>query len=241
MSSQPSPPFKASDFSNDGKKHLLLAASGSVATIKIPNIVTALSHHPNLSIRLVLTKSAAQFLAGQSHEQPHLASLSQIKNVDGIFYDEDEWAHPWQRGNPILHIELRRWADVLVIAPLSANTLAKVTSGWSDNLLTSVVRAWDTTGLVEAESLDSVKRKRIVVAPAMNTAMWRHPITGRQIGVLEGEWGVKSEVEEGEGWFEVLRPVEKVLACGDTGDGAMREWKQIVGVIERRLGLESAS
>jgi phosphopantothenoylcysteine decarboxylase len=162
------PPFIASDYTTDGKKHLLLAASGSVATIKIPNIVHALSAHPNLSIRLILTKSATNFLAGQSAEQPHVESLRHIRNVDGIFLDEEEWVHPWKRGQGILHIELRRWAHILVIAPLSANTLAKITGGFSDNLLTSVVRAWDTTG--EIEGGEGGKR-RILVAPAMNTAV----------------------------------------------------------------------
>lgn len=133
----------------------------------------------------------------------------------------------------------------MLIAPLSANTLAKITGGFSDNLLTSVVRAWDTTGLVEARSADGQegqrarRKKRIVVAPAMNTAMWRHPVTGRQVRLLEEEWGVKGDGngEEGEGWFEVLRPVEKELACGDVGDGAMRDWKEIVEVIRVRLEL----
>ena len=57
--------------------------------------------------------------------------------------DEEEW-HAWQqKGDPVLHIELRKWADVLIIAPLSANTLAKMAQGLCDNCLTSVVRAWD--------------------------------------------------------------------------------------------------
>jgi phosphopantothenoylcysteine decarboxylase len=64
--------------------------------------------------------------------------------------------------------------------------------------------------------------------------MWRHPVTKKQIGILEDEWGVdKSE----EGWFEVLGPKEKELACGDVGDGAMKEWSDIVATIEGRLGL----
>jgi len=243
------PPFIASEHTNDGKQHLLLAASGSVATIKIPNILNALSHHPNLAIRLVLTKSATNFLAGQSSEQPHIETLRRIKNVEGIFLDEEEWNHPWKRGNGILHIELRRWAHMLVIAPLSANTLAKITGGFSDNLLTSVVRAWDTTGELEDSSQAALAgegqmrgKKRIIVAPAMNTNMWRHPITKRQIKVLEEDWGVCEESvdlhgDENDGWFEVLRPQEKELACGDVGDGAMKDWKEIVQVIEQRFGL----
>lgn len=134
---------------------------------------------------------------------------------------------------------------MLVIAPLSANTLAKITGGFSDNLLTSVVRAWDPTGLLEESTQGAGQargKKRIIVAPAMNTAMWRHAITKKQIKVLEEDWGVCEESvdlhrEENDGWFEVLRPQEKELACGDVGDGAMKDWKEIVGVIEKRFGL----
>ncbi|KAI1274122.1 putative flavoprotein [Xylaria sp. FL0933] len=273
---------------SDGKAHLLLACSGSVATIKLPNIIQALSKYPSdkLSIRVVLTPSATQFLAGQSKEQPTVSGLSSLPNVDAQYVDADEWKVPWVRGGGILHIELRRWADVLVIAPLSANTLAKITGGFADSLLTSVVRAWDSWGELDAASNKTdtsaqgaatvipmtqegtegvssnrrLKKRRIIVAPAMNTAMWRHPITAKQLRVLEEEWGVqktpapKPEVDdvpppsqeanqpgtdhdEGDGWFEVLRPQRKVLACGDAGDGAMIEWTQIVTVIEERLGL----
>ena len=225
-----STPFAAANHIGDSKKHLLLAASGSVATIKIPNILHAFSHYHNLSIRLILTKAAENFLAGQSAEQPSLSSLLNIKNVDGIYFDEDEWIHPWTRGGGILHIELRRWADLLVIAPLSANSLAKMTTGLADNLLLSVVRAWDTTG--EIDVTRGKGKKKIIVAPAMNTAMWRHPVTSKQMRVLEEEWGVDAAPD---GWIEVLRPVEKILACGDAGDGAMKEWKEIVGVVEERL------
>jgi phosphopantothenoylcysteine decarboxylase len=81
-----------------------------------------------------------------------------------VYQDEDELAESWTRGTGILHINLRKWCDILVVAPLSANTLAKIVNGMSDSLLTSVVRAWDTTGMVDG------RRKRILVAPAMNTA-----------------------------------------------------------------------
>lgn len=84
-----------------------------------------------------------------------------------------------------------------------------------EGLLGGVVRAWDV-------------RKRVVVAPAMNTAMWEHPITGEQMGVLRGRWA----------WVTVLEPVEKRLACGDVGTGAMREWSEVVEFVVRELGLE---
>ncbi|TKA49175.1 hypothetical protein B0A54_01251 [Friedmanniomyces endolithicus] len=227
-------PFKASDHLKDGKHHLLLAATGSVATIKIPNIVSALSQHPNLSIRILLSDSAAAFLQGQSAEQPTLTHIATLPNVAAIHRDADEWRKPWVRGDSILHIELRRWADLMVIAPLSANSLAKVALGMSDNLVTSVVRAWDATGVLDAARegvpLPYEGRKGIMVAPAMNTAMWHHPVTTEHMRRLAEDWAV-----ENGGWFEVLRPIEKELACGDTGSGAMHDWKLIVATIERRL------
>lgn len=229
-------PLKAADHFNDGKYHLLLAATGSVATIKIPNILEALSKHENLSVRLLLSESATQFLQSQAEEQPSLKQIAKIKNVDGIYQDADEWRKPWVRGDSILHIELRRWADLMVIAPLSADSLAKIALGLSDNLVTSVVRAWDTTGMID-EPRNNLRhdygdKKVIMVAPAMNTAMWQHPITSTHMKVLSEDWSVDHD-----GWFEVLRPIEKQLACGDTGSGAMHDWKLIVSAIETKLGL----
>nr|OQO19381.1 hypothetical protein B0A51_10589 [Rachicladosporium sp. CCFEE 5018] len=254
LTPKPAPILRAADHHDDGKHHLLLAATGSVAAIKIPLIIEALGKHRDLSIRLLLSHSAAKFLHSQSAEQPSLASIAALPNVDGIYFDEDEWRKAWVRGDSILHIELRRWADLMIIAPLSANSLAKISQGFSDSIITSVVRAWDHSGLIDGarpgvtlpyppslpvSELEKLPeqfrqgRKGIIVAPAMNTAMWTHPITAKQITVLE-EWGV----ERG-GWVEVLRPIEKTLACGDTGSGAMRDWKEIVSVVEDRLRLGS--
>ena len=67
----------------------------------------------------------------------------------------------------------------------------------------------------------------------MNTAMWEHPVTKKQVKVLEDEWGVGGRGLGG--WVEVLRPVEKGLACGDVGSGAMREWSEIVELIRSRI------
>lgn len=106
-----------------------------------------------------------------------------------------------------------------------------------------MVRAWDTTEEIEAADAAESQtvwrgKKRIIVAPAMNM---ENPITKRQIKVLEEDWGVCDENADlgGEGWLEVLRPQEKELACGDVGDGAMKDWKEIVKVIEQRLNLET--
>lgn len=113
-----------------------------------------------------------------------------------------------------MHINLRKWAHLLVVAPLSANTLAKITNGQCDSLLTDLIRAWDTTGLA-----DGPPKKRILVCPAMNVAMWLHPVTAKQIRVLQEEWGVKEDGDDAnktdplasEGWFEVIKPIEVSL------------------------------
>ena len=206
------PAALVADAINDGKKHLLLAASGSVATIKLPLIISSFKDHTNLSIRVIFTKAAAHFLDGQSPEQPTIASLALLHNVDAVYVDEDEWIEPWTRQSKILHIELRRWAHFLAIVPMSANLLAKVTGGFCDDLLTSVIRAWDV-------------KRTIIAAPAMNQMMWQHPITVKQATILAEEWD----------WFEILSPQIKRLACGDVGRGAMCDWHKIVTVIEERL------
>ncbi|KAK3685858.1 flavoprotein [Podospora appendiculata] len=245
------------------RKHLLLAASGSVATIKsksdspvtprevglrIPVILEALAKYEGkLSIRIILTSSARRFLNGQSEEQPTVSQLLHFPNVDAVYDDAAEWGpHPWRRGASILHIELRRWADIMVVAPLSANTLAKVVNGMSDNLCPYIRHP----RMGHRQQHIDNKKKLIVVAPAMNSAMWRHPVTAKQMRVLVEDWGVNEPVTsngdgagvaalETSGWFQVLTPISKTLACGDTGDGAMASVDTICETIEARLGLEA--
>lgn len=84
------------------------------------------------------------------------------------FRDQDENAAWTQREDAVLHIELRKLSALLLIAPLSANSLAKMTQGICNNLLLSVFRCWD---------LKNISRTPVVVAPAMNTFMFEHPIT----------------------------------------------------------------
>jgi phosphopantothenoylcysteine decarboxylase len=100
-------PFSAAEHAHDGKHHILLAASGSVATIKLPLIAYDLVKHPNVSVRIVVTPAAAQFLQSQAAEQPSLMSMLDLPGVDGIYQDSDEWAKPWVRGDKVLHIELK--------------------------------------------------------------------------------------------------------------------------------------
>ena len=149
-----------------------------------------------------------------------MASLALLPHVDSVHLDEDEWVEPWTRDSKILHIELRRWAHLLAIVPMSANLLAKVTGGLCDDLTTNTIRAGDI------DSSNS-KRATIIAAPSMNSMMWAHPLTVKQTAILNEEWR----------WFEVLLPQVKTLACGDIGQGGMCDWNEIVTVIEERLAL----
>ncbi len=137
----------------------------------------------------------------------------------------------YQRGDEVLHIELRRWADLLLLAPIDANTMAKLSSGICDNLLTCVYRAWE-------------KHKPIILAPAMNTSMWDNRITLRQfIQIVEDREGISlSRTEPLSGLIDLINrtctllkivpPISKSLACGDVGIGALAELDQIVQVVE---------
>jgi len=115
---------------------------------------------------------------------------------------DDEWKGWTKIGDPVLHIQLRDWADVLVIAPLSAHTLGKISNGLCDDTLTCVVRAWDfgtVDTCIAGQSLTTTtgttpqQRQRrgpkpLVLAPAMNTAMWTHPLTQTQLNIIQGFW-----------------------------------------------------
>lgn len=177
---------------------VILGVSGSVAAIKIVELAHLLAAFAE--VKIVATKAAKHFI--QEDELPAA--------VQPIHGDEEEW-HAWQnKGDPVLHIDLRKWADLLVIAPLSANSLAKMAQGLCDNCLTSVVRAWDFT-------------KPLLVAPAMNTFMWDSPFTSEHLSKL-GKLGVK-----------VIPPVSKALACGDIGTGAMASPVDIAASVQSYL------
>eukprot|EP00111_Clytia_hemisphaerica_P008890 TCONS_00025970-protein len=182
--------------------NLLLAATGSVATIKIPLLVKKLKEKfGKISIKLILTKNAEFFI--KPEEKEDMESLCGCQ----IYRDEDEWSSWKKIGDPILHVDLMKWADVLCIAPLDANTMAKLSNGICDNMLCSLCRAWDF-------------KKPILIAPAMNTLMWSHPLTSLHVQTLLS-WG-----------YKLIAPISKKLACGDTGVGAMAEVDEIINLIE---------
>lgn len=176
---------------------VLLGVTGSVAAIKTPELHDALRSAGH-DVRLVATRAAVYFF-----------DPAPLRSV--LSLDEDEWpGERYRRDDPVLHIELRRWAELFLIAPLDANTLAKLAAGLADNCLTCVWRAWD---------LD----RPVVLAPAMNTLMWDHPLTARHLNSLAAPS------------LAIVGPVTKTLACGDVGVGAMASVPDIVTEVNQML------
>lgn len=182
---------------SSGTFRVLVGVTGSVAALKLPLLVAQLLQLPGVDVRVVTTEHAKHFY------NPAEVSVK-------IYTDKDEWELWTKRSDPVLHIELRRWADLLVIAPLDANTLGKIANGICDNLLTCVVRAWDTS-------------RPLLFCPAMNTAMWLHPITAQQVSKLK-EFG-----------YVEIPCIAKKLVCGDEGKGAMAEVSTIVSIVKQYL------
>jgi phosphopantothenoylcysteine decarboxylase len=207
--------------------NVLLGVTGSVAAIKTPELFARLRDAGH-AVKVVATQSALYFFDPATLDPTHTG-----RNPDVVVLDEDEWpgretGQRWQRDESVLHIELRRWADVFVIAPLDANTLAKLANGLSDNCLTCVWRAWDTS-------------RPVVLAPAMNTLMWEHPLTARHLRLLtavEAPAGLDLEslidwMNNRETHLHIVGPVSKRLACGDVGVGAMADVSMIVEVVDQ--------
>jgi phosphopantothenoylcysteine decarboxylase len=190
--------------------NMLLGVTGSVAAIYTKELFEAL-HAEGHAVKVVATEAARYFFDA--------ATLGE----GAVTFDADEWPVPhYRRGDPVLHIELRRWAALLLIAPLDANTLAKLALGLADNCLTCVYRAWD-------------RSRPVVLAPAMNTLMWEHPATARHLrqiaedmgaGTLPAGLSLDEIVESINGQpapLRIVAPIAKRLACDDVGVGAMAE------------------
>ncbi|CAG8564175.1 13285_t:CDS:2 [Cetraspora pellucida] len=149
------------------KINILIGATGSVASIKIPLLVQSLLQYENVEIKVVSTDNALHFFNRES--------LTKDLGVE-VITDADEWKAWSKISDPVLHIEYRNWADIFVIAPLDANTMGKIASGLCDNLITCILRAWDMT-------------RPVIVCPAMNTFMWDHPFTSTHLRVLNEQLG----------------------------------------------------
>lgn len=180
-----------------GKK-ILLGISGSIAAYKSVHLVRLLVKE-GAEVRVVMTPSAKDFVS------PLVLSTLSKHDVLVDMFAENTWAN---------HVQLGRWADLMIIAPLSCNTLAKMAMGLCDNLLLSVYLSATCP---------------VIVAPAMDEDMWHHPSTKKNIETLEG-FGNR-----------VIMPQNGELASGLFGDGRMEEPENIATLLSAFLNKEKAA
>ncbi|WVQ80731.1 hypothetical protein IAT38_002836 [Cryptococcus sp. DSM 104549] len=206
----------------DGIFRVVLITSGSVASIKIPDIVGALVKSGNVDVQVVATKASTHFYSKEEIDKSVRQALGIGEDHDGdvgvrVWTDEDEWSDWKKVGEPILHIELRRWVDLVVVAPCSADMLAKIAGGICDNLATSLLRALSPT-------------TPVVLCPAMNTHMYQHKFTAKHLATVQDELNYLVSGPQGAG----------TLACGDEGPGKMTDWRDIVLIIKGYVSMHES-
>ena len=177
-------PLPAGFFMLNGKK-ILIGVTGSIAAYKIPVLVRLLIK-AGAEVKVIMTPAAKDFVTPLT-----LSTVSKHPVLTGLT-ENDSWAN---------HVMLGRWADIMLIAPLSCNTLAKMANGICDNLLMAVYLSATCP---------------VVIAPAMDEDMWHHKSTGDNIKRIESFGNKIIPVESGE------------LASGLVGDGRMAEPETIV-------------
>ena len=180
-------------------KRVLLVVAGGIAAYKSLDLVRRLKER-GASVHAVLTKAGAQFVTPLS-----LAALTGEPVREDLFSLTDDAR--------MGHIELSRDADIVVVAPATADLLAKAANGLADDLASTLLLATD---------------KRALVAPAMNLRMWLHPATARNVATLKGDGVTFVGPDDGE------------MACGEYGPGRMAEPLAIVAAIERLLASPTA-
>lgn len=171
-------------------KRVLLIISGGIAAIKIPEVIRRLREH-GASVRCVLTEGGKQFVTPLS-----LAALSEDRVYDDLFSLTDE--------HEMGHINLSRDADLLVVAPASADIMAKMAAGMASDLATTVLLATD---------------KPVMCVPSMNVRMWEHAATQANAATLKARGLI------------MVGPTEGDMACGEFGMGRMVEPAEIVDAI----------
>lgn len=169
-------------------QRVLLGVTGGIAAYKAPALVRALRAE-GATVRVVMTRAAAEFVTPMS-----------LQVVSGAAVGTDLFDPAYEA--EIGHIELARWADVVLVAPATANVIAQLAHGMASDLLTTVLLA--TTAPV-------------VLAPAMNTQMLRHPAVAANLRRLRDEFGVT-----------VVEPDAGDLACGEQGPGRMPDPPELV-------------
>jgi phosphopantothenoylcysteine decarboxylase/phosphopantothenate--cysteine ligase len=177
---------------------VLLIVGGGIAAYKALELVRLL-RKAGAEVRTVLTDGGAQFVTPLS-----LAALSGHPVHHALFSPEDETA--------MGHIELSRWADLVVVAPATAGLIAKAANGLADDLASTTLLATD---------------KRVLMAPAMNVRMWQHPAVQANLERLKGFDGLHS--------VAVVGPDEGEMACGEFGPGRMAEPAAILSAIRALL------
>ncbi len=181
-------------------KRILLIIAGGVAAYRSLELIRRLRER-GATVRCVLTRGGAQFVTPLS-----VAALSEEKVYQDIFSLTDE--------SEMGHIRLSREADLVVVAPASADLIAKMANGHSDDLASTALLATDKT---------------VLIAPTMNVRMWEHPAVRRNVETLEA-MGVQR-----------IGPGSGTLACGETGSGRMAEPMEILAAIETLLAGEMAA
>jgi phosphopantothenoylcysteine decarboxylase/phosphopantothenate--cysteine ligase len=176
-------------------RRILLVISGGIAAYKALQLIRRLRER-GAGVRAVLTAGGARFVTPLS-----VAALTEDRVYEDLFSLTDE--------SEMGHIRLSREADLLVVAPASADLLARMAAGLADDLAATVLLATD---------------KPVLVAPAMNVRMWQHPATRANLATLQAR-GVK-----------VVGPDEGEMACGEYGPGRMAEPAAIIAAIEEALG-----
>ena len=164
-----------------GKK-ILVAVTGSIAAVKAPILVSRLIK-AGAEVKCVITQSATNLVSPLS-----LSTLSRNK----CYQDKDQWADSQTKP---LHIALAEWAELIIVAPLSATSLSKFTSGSADGLLASILLA---------------SQSQIVMAAAMNTSMWENQS-------VKKNWNYVKNIDQ----VITLEPSAGLLACDRVGDGKM--------------------
>lgn len=172
-----------------GKK-ILIGVSGGIAAYKIQFLVRAL-RRGGAEVRVMLTAHAEHFVTPLSME-----ALSGNPVYSRLFASRDNYAH----------ISLREWADLFILAPLTANLAGKLANGIADDLISTTALGWEKPGLL---------------CPAMNEAMYRAPVVQRNLSLLKQD-----------GWH-ILGPGAGDLACGTSGQGRMVEPEEIVAVADK--------
>ena len=172
-------------------KKILLIICGGISAYKSLELIRLFKKN-GARVKTILTKNAKEFVTPLS-----VSSLSQEKVYDDIFSAENE--------AEMDHISLSRWADAVLVAPITANTISKVASGNAEDLASTVLLA---------------SNKRIFLAPAMNVRMWEHPSTKENILKLKS-FG-----------YKIIGPEIGDMACGEYGEGKMTEPNEIVNTLK---------